>query len=136
MVKQIVKDPLFLAQKSEPATENDKQIVTDLMDTLRANLDRCVGMAANMIGVKKNIIVVASGPFQFAMINPVITKKLKPYQTEEGCLSLTGKRPCTRYEEIEVDYLDADFQKKHGKYIGWTAQIIQHEIDHCNGILI
>ena len=136
MVKQIVKDPLFLAQKSEPATESDRQIVTDLMDTLRANLDRCVGMAANMIGVKKYIIVVASGPFQFAMINPVITKKLKPYQTEEGCLSLTGKRPCTRYEEIEVDYLDADFQKKHGKYIGWTAQIIQHEIDHCNGILI
>ena len=136
MVKQIVKDPLFLAQKSEPATESDRQIVTDLMDTLRANLDRCVGMAANMIGVKKCIIVVASGPFQFAMINPVITMKLKPYQTEEGCLSLTGKRPCTRYEEIEVDYLDADFQKKHGKYIGWTAQIIQHEIDHCNGILI
>ena len=136
MVKQIVKDPLFLAQKSEPATESDRQIVTDLMDTLRANLDRCVGMAANMIGVKKSIIVVASGPFQFAMINPVITKKIKPYQTEEGCLSLTGKRPCTRYEEIEVDYLDADFQKKHGKYIGWTAQIIQHEIDHCNGILI
>ena len=136
MVKQIVKDPLFLAQKSEPATESDKQVVTDLMDTLRANLDRCVGMAANMIGVKKNIIVVASGPFQFAMINPVITKKIKPYQTEEGCLSLTGKRSCTRYEEIEVDYLDADFQKKHGKYMGWTAQIIQHEIDHCNGILI
>ena len=136
MVKQIVKDPLFLAQKSEPATESDRQIVTDLMDTLRANLDRCVGMAANMIGVKKSIIVVASGPFQFAMINPVITKKLNPYQTEEGCLSLTGKRPCTRYEEIEVDYLDADFPKKHGKYIGWTAQIIQHEIDHCNGILI
>lgn len=136
MVKQIVKDPLFLAQKSEPATESDRQIVTDLMDTLRANLDRCVGMAANMIGVKKSIIVVASGLFQFAMINPVITKKIKPYQTEEGCLSLTGKRPCTRYEEIEVDYLDADFQKKHGKYIGWTAQIIQHEIDHCNGILI
>ena len=136
MVKQIVKDPLFLAQKSEQATESDKQVVIDLMDTLRANLDRCVGMAANMLGVKKNIIVVASGPFQFVMINPVITKKIKPYQTEEGCLSLTGKRPCTRYEEIEVDYLDADFQKKHGKYIGWTAQIIQHEIDHCNGILI
>ena len=136
MVKQIVKDPLFLAQKSEQATESDKQVVIDLMDTLRANLDRCVGMAANMIGVKKSIIVVASGPFQFAMINPVITKKIKPDQAEEGCLSLTGKRPCTRYEEIEVDYLDADFQKKHGKYIGWTAQIIQHEIDHCNGILI
>ena len=136
MVKEIMKDPLFLALKSEPATEADKQIVKDLLDTLRANLDRCVGMAANMIGVRKCIIVVASGPFQFAMVNPVITRKIKPFNTEEGCLSLTGKRPCTRYEEIEVDYLDADFQPKHGKYTGWTAQIIQHEIDHCNGILI
>lgn len=136
MVKEIMKDPLFLALKSEPATEADKQTIKDLLDTLRANLDRCVGMAANMIGVRKCIIVVASGPFQFAMVNPVITKKIKPFKTEEGCLSLTGKRPCTRYEEIEVDYLDADFQPKHGKYTGWTAQIIQHEIDHCNGILI
>ena len=136
MVKEIMKDPLFLALKSEPATEADKQIVKDLLDTLRANLDRCVGMAANMIGIRKCIIVVASGPFQFAMVKPVITRKIKPGKTEEGCLSLTGKRPCTRYEEIEVDYLDADFQPKHGKYTGWTAQIIQHEIDHCNGILI
>ena len=136
MVKEIMKDPLFLALKSEPATEADKQTIKDLLDTLRANLDRCVGMAANMIGVRKCIIVVASGPFQFAMVNPVITRKIKPFNTEEGCLSLTGKRPCTRYEEIEVDYLDADFQPKHGKYTGWTAQIIQHEIDHCNGILI
>lgn len=88
MVKKIVKDPLFLEQKSVDATEVDKQVVTDLLDTLRANLDHCVGMAANMIGVKKNIIVVAAGPFQFAMINPVITKKSGAYQTEEGCLSL------------------------------------------------
>lgn len=80
--------------------------------------------------------VVAASPFQFAMINPVITKKAKPYQTEEGCLSLEGVRPCTRYEEIEVDYLDSNFKKQHGKYSGWTAQIIQHEVDHCNGILI
>lgn len=89
-----------------------------------------------MIGVKKNIIVVATGPFQFAMINPVITKKYGAYQTEEGCLSLEGVRPCTRYQEIEVDYLDQNFKKQHGKYSGWTAQIIQHEIDHCNGIVI
>ena len=111
-------------------------MITDLLDTLRANLDHCVGMAANMIGVKKNIIVVAAGPFQFAMVNPVITKKNGAFQTEEGCLSLEGVRPCTRYKEIEVDYLDANFKKQHGKYSGWTAQIIQHEIDHCNGVVI
>lgn len=136
MVKKIVRDPFFLAVKSEPATEADKQVVVDLLDTLRANIDRCVGLAANMIGVRKNIIVVAMGPFQFAMINAVITKKSKPYQTEEGCLSLDGVRPCTRYEEIEVDYLDQNFNKKHGKYTGWTAQIIQHELDHVAGIVI
>ena len=110
MVKKIMRDPFFLAQKSEDATEADRQVATDLLDTLRANLDRCVGMAANMIGVRKNIIVVAAGPFQFAMINPVITKKIGAYQTEEGCLSLDGVRPCTRYEEIEVDYLDQNFK--------------------------
>lgn len=98
MVKKIVRDPMFLAQKSEPATETDKQVVQNLLDTLRANLDHCVGMAANMIGVKKNIIVVAAGPFQFAMINAVITKKTGAFQTEEGCLSLDGVRPCTRYK--------------------------------------
>ena len=136
MVKKIMRDPFFLAQKSEDATEADRQVATDLLDTLRANLDRCVGMAANMIGVRKNIIVVAAGPFQFAMINPVITKKNGAYQTEEGCLSLDGVRPCTRYEEIEVDYLDQNFKKQHVKYSGWTAQIIQHEIDHCRGIVI
>lgn len=136
MVKKIMRDPLFLAQKSEDATEDDKQVVTDLLDTLRANLDHCVGMAANMIGVKKNIIVVAAGPFKFAMINPVITGKSGAFQTEEGCLSLDGVRPCTRYKEIEVDYLDQNFKKKHGKYTGWTAQIIQHEVDHCNGVVI
>ena len=81
-------------------------------------------------------IAVAAGPFQFAMINPVSTKKLRPYQTEEGCLSLEGVRPCTRYEEIEVDYLDSNFRKQHGKYTGWTAQIIQHEVDHCCGVVI
>ena len=132
MVKKIMRDPLFFAQRSTDATEADRQVITDLLDTLRANLDHCVGMAANMIGVKKNIIVVAAGPFQFAMVNPVITKKTGAFQTEEGCLSLEGVRPCTRYKEIEVDFLDADFKKQHGKYSGWTAQIIQHEIDHCN----
>lgn len=91
---------------------------------------------ANMIGVKKNIIVVAVGPFQFAMINPKITKKSGIFETEEGCLSLDGVRPCKRYKEIEVDYLDQDFKEQHGKYSGWTAQIIQHEIDHCKGIVI
>lgn len=136
MVKKIMHDPLFLAQKSVDATEADKQIVTDLLDTLRANLEYCVGMAANMIGVKKNIIVVAARPFQFAMINPIITKKSGAYQTEEGCLSLKGVRPCTRYQEIEVDYLGQNFKKQHGKYLEWTAQIIQHEIDRCNGIVI
>ena len=136
MVKQIVRDIFFLGQPSTPATRADIQVGKDLQDTLQANREHCVGMAANMIGVKKNIIVVAAGPFQFAMVNPVITKKTGAFQTEEGCLSLEGVRPCTRYKEIDVDYLDANFKKQHGKYSGWTAQIIQHEIDHCNGVVI
>lgn len=136
MVKKIVRDPMFLMQKSEPATEDDKQVITDLMDTLRANLDVCVGMAANMIGVKKQIIVIAAGPMIFPMVNPVITKKTGMYKTEESCLSLEGVRPCTRYKEIEVDYLDQDFKKQHGKYSGFTAQIIQHEMQHFSGDLI
>ena len=111
-------------------------MVQDLLDTLRANLDHCVGMAANMIGVKKNIIVVAAGPFQFAMINAVITKKTGAFQTEEGCLSLPGVRPCTRYEEIEVAYEDINFQKQRSKFHGWTAQIILHECDHLEGVII
>ncbi|MCR5667986.1 MAG: peptide deformylase [Lachnospiraceae bacterium] len=136
MVKQIVRDPLFLQQKSEPATKADAQVVVDLMDTLRANIDHCVGMAANMIGVKKQIIVVAAGPFVFPMINPVITKKSGKYETEESCLSLDGIRPCVRYQEIEVDYLDQNFTPQHGKYKDFTAQIIQHEIQHFSGDLI
>ncbi|MCR5107663.1 MAG: peptide deformylase [Lachnospiraceae bacterium] len=136
MVKQIVRDQIFLRQKSEPATEADKQVIEDLMDTLEANSDRCVGMAANMIGVKKQIIVVAAGPFIFPMVNPVITKKTGKYKTEESCLSLDGVRSCTRYKEIEVDYLDQDFKPQHGKYSGFTAQIIQHEIQHFSGELI
>ncbi|MBR1848913.1 MAG: peptide deformylase [Lachnospiraceae bacterium] len=136
MVKQIVKDPFFLQQKSEPATEADKQVIVDLVDTLQANIDRCVGMAANMIGVKKQIIVVAAGPFIIPMVNPVITKRNGKYETEESCLSLEGVRPCTRYKEIEVDYLDQDFVPRHGKYTDFTAQIIQHEIQHFSGELI
>ena len=136
MVKQIVRDPLFLQQKSEPATEADKQVITDLTDTLKANSDRCVGMAANMIGARKRIIIVSVGPFSFIMINPVITKKTRKYETEEGCLSLDGVRPCTRYKEIEVDYLDQNFKRQHGKFVDFTAQIIQHGIDHFEGILI
>ena len=136
MIKNIVRNPLFLQQKSEPATEADKQVIVDLMDTLKANLDRCVGMAANMIGVKKQIIVIAAGPFIIPMVNPVITKKQGKYETEEGCLSLDGVRPCVRYREIEVDYMDKDFNPKHGKFKDFTAQIIQHEIQHFSGELI
>ena len=136
MIKKIVRDPFFLQQKSEPATEADKQVIEDLLDTLKANRERCVGMAANMIGVRKQIIVVAAGPFIFPMINPVITKKSGEYRTEESCLSLEGVRPCTRYKEIEVDYLDQNFKPRHGTYKDFTAQIIQHEIDHFAGVLI
>ena len=136
MVRKIVRDPMFLQQKSEPATEADKEIVQDLIDTLNANLERCVGMAANMIGERKQIIVVAVGPIIIPMINPVITKKSGKYETEEGCLSLDGVRSCTRYKEIEVDFLDQNFQKQHGKYSDFIAQVIQHEIDHFSGILI
>ena len=136
MVRPIMRDIFFLRQKAQPATKEDKQIVQDLLDTLKANEAGCVGMAANMIGVNKSIIVVAAGPFQFAMVNPVITKKSGEYTTEEGCLSLDGVRNCIRYEEIEVDYLNENFEPKHGKFSGYTAQIIQHEVDHCNGVVI
>ena len=137
MVKELVHNPMFLAQKSEPATEADAQVITDLLDTLRAHLDGCVGMAANMIGVKKNIIVVSMGFMQVAMVNAKIVSSKKPYKTEEGCLSLLGgPRPCTRYNEIEVEYLDSNFMPKKDKFTGFTAQIIQHELDHVNGVLI
>ena len=138
MQREIMTSIPFLSQPSAAAenTEEDLAVAQDLKDTLDAHRNGCVGMAANMIGVKKNIIVVASGPFQFAMVNPVITKKTGAYQVEEGCLSLDGTRPCTRYQEIEVDYFDQHFKKQHGKYSGWVAQIIQHEVDHCNGVVI
>lgn len=136
MVRPIMKDMIFLAQKSEDATKADITTAFDLMDTLRAHSDECVGMAANMIGVRKRIIVFNAGDMDMIMINPVITKKSGPYETEEGCLSLSGTRKTMRYEKIEVSYLDMSFAKKKCSFSGWTAQIIQHEIDHCNGIII
>lgn len=136
MVKEIVKDVMFLSQKAEKATEKDKYIATDLLDTLKANKDRCVGLAANMIGYNKAIICVSGGLYDFVMINPIITNRSGEYQTEEGCLSLIGERKCKRNKEIEVDYLDINFNKQHGKYTEFVAEIIQHEIDHTNGVII
>ena len=136
MIKKVVRDEMFLAQKSEPATKADADIIIDLMDTLRANAEHCVGMAANMIGIKKRIIVFSVGIAIVPMVNPVITKKLRPYETEEGCLSLNGVRKTTRYESIEVEYLDQNFQKQKQTFSGWTAQIIQHEVDHLEGRVI
>ena len=136
MIRPIVKDVLFLGQKSEPATKQDLPVGQDLMDTLRANQDRCVGMAANMIGVRKKVIIVNMGIMNVVMYNPVIVKKDTPFETEEGCLSLTGVRRMTRYQNIEVEYLDGSWKKQRRKYSGWTAQIIQHECDHLEGIII
>lgn len=136
MIRPIMKDPLFLAQKSFVATKDDLKIAQDLMDTLKANQDRCVGMAANMIGEKKNIIVVFDGIKQFIMINPIIINKSGKYETKEGCLSLTGQRKCTRYQNIEVEYYDTNFNKHKEKYNDFVAEIIQHEIDHLSGIII
>lgn len=136
MIKPIVKDMFFLSQKSQPASRADAQVICDLLDTLRAHTEECVGMAANMIGVRKNIIAVTAGDVNLVMVNPVITKKSGPYETEEGCLSLIGQRKTTRYQMIEVEYLDENFKPQKNTYVGWTAQIIQHEIDHCNGIVI
>ena len=136
MVRAIMKDVLFLKQKADIATKEDLQIVIDLLDTLKANEEHCVGMAANMIGVAKRIIAVNVGFMNIAMINPYIVRKANPFETEEGCLSLLGVRKTTRYENIEVEYLDINFRKQKQKFTGWTAQIIQHEVDHCDGIII
>lgn len=136
MIKPIVKDVLFLGEKSEPATKDDMEVVEDLIDTLRANIDGCVGMAANMIGVKKCIIVFTVGDVIVPMLNPIIVNKENPYVTEESCLSLTGFRETTRYETIEVEYFDKNFKKQKDVFTGFVAQIIQHEVDHCNGIII
>ena len=136
MVRTVVRDTFFLSQTSEPAGRDDDEVVRDLLDTLQANRERCVGMAANMIGIKKRIIVVSAGEADLAMLNPVIIKKTMPYDTEEGCLSLEGSRKTRRYETIEVEYRDRDFKRCRQRFKGWTAQIIQHEIDHCDGIVI
>ena len=136
MVKPIMRDLFFLRQRAEKATKGDRQTAIDLLDTLKAHEDGCVGMAANMIGVNKAIIAVNMGFMNVAMFNPRIVKKSGSYQTEEGCLSLIGVRPCTRYQEIELEYQDMNWKKQRQKYTGWIAQIIQHEVDHCNGIII
>ena len=137
MIKPIMKDVLFLQQKSEAADIKDLPIATDLEDTLRANRDRCVGMAANMIGHKKRIIIVSTGYADIVMINPVIVShSSEKYDAMEGCLSLDGVRPATRYQTIEVDYADMLMKRHRASYSGFTAQAIQHELDHCNGILI
>lgn len=136
MEKPIVRDAFFLNQKSEEATKVDLQIAQDLEDTLKANRDRCVGMAANMIGYRKKIIIVATGFADIVMINPVITAKSESYEAEESCLSLPGTRKTTRYKRITVRYLDKKFGKHTQDFSGYTAQIIQHECDHLEGILI
>ncbi len=136
MIRPIMRDELFLKQKSEPATKADQKIGQDLLDTLAAHKGECVGMAANMIGERKRIIVVDMGFMNVLMYNPVIIKKDSPYETEEGCLSLSGRRKTARYENIEITYEDANFRKQHQKYKGWIAQIIQHECDHLDGIII
>ena len=136
MIKPIIRDVLFLRQKALQATRADLAVGRDLTDTLRANADRCVGMAANMIGVNKRVIVVAVGIGSMVLYNPIITRKSGPYEAEEGCLSLSGTRRTTRYEIIDVEYRDADWKKQTRTFTGHVAQIIQHEVDHTNGILI
>ena len=136
MIKPIVKDVFFLGQKSDPATKEDLSVGQDLQDTLVANQERCVGMAANMIGVRKRIIIVNIFFMNMIMYNPVLLNKDTPYETEEGCLSLEGVRKTTRYQNIEVEYLDGRWKKHRQKYSGWTAQIVLHELDHLTGIII
>ena len=137
MVRELVHDPILLARKSAPATKEDLQIAQDLLDTLQAHREACVGMAANMIGQWKKIIVFDNAGTPMLMFNPEIIKKSDEYETEEGCLSLLGgPRKTKRYQKIKVQYQTQDFQTRLKTFEGWTAQIIQHEIDHCDGILI
>ena len=136
MIREIMKDPVFLAQKSVPAVESDLSVAQDLLETLEAHKAGCVGMAANMIGVAKRIIAFDCDGTYMVMFNPEIVKQAQPYETEEGCLSLPGIRKTKRYRTIKVRYQNADFAVRLKTFTGWTAQIIQHEIDHCNGILI
>jgi peptide deformylase len=137
MIKQLIHDPIFLGVKSEPATKEDLQVAQDLLDTLVAHKNGCVGMAANMIGVRKRIIVFNNEGTYMTMFNPEIIKMSGPYDTEEGCLSLLGDpRKCKRYQTIKVQWQNADFKTRIKTFTGWTAQIIQHEVDHCDGVLI
>ncbi len=137
MVKEVIHDPILLAKKSEKATTQDLQVAKDLLDTLIANADGCVGMAANMIGVHKCIICFDNDGTYMTMFNPEIIKQADPYQTEEGCLSLLGgPRKCKRYKSIKVKWQNAEFQTRIKTFTGWTAQIIQHEVDHLSGVLI
>lgn len=136
MIKPIMKDILFLQQQSQEASQADLSIGKDLQDTLLAHQDACVGLAANMIGVQKRIIIVSLGFGHLVMYNPVLISKVKPYQTTESCLSLVGSRPTTRYEEIVVGYRNQDWQEVVMPFTGFTAQIVQHELDHLEGILI
>ena len=136
MIREIMRDETFLAQKAESATRSDLPVALDLLDTLEANKERCVGMAANMIGVNKRIIVFDNGGTYMVMFNPEIIKRSGPYQAEEGCLSLAGTRPAKRWQSIKVRYQNEKFQERFKTFTGWTAQIIQHEVDHCEGIII
>lgn len=136
MIREIMKDPIFLAQKSVPATKEDLPVAQDLRDTLAAHREGCVGMAANMIGVAKRIIIFDNEGSDMVMFNPEIVKFSGPYRTEEGCLSLSGVRPTLRYRSIKVKYQNEDFSVRFKTFTDWTAQIIQHEIDHCDGRLI
>ena len=137
MVKEVIHDPILLGARSAPATKEDLQTARDLLDTLRANKDACVGMAANMIGIRKRIIVFDNSGTYMTMFNPEIIKASGPYDTEESCLSLLGgPRPCKRNQTIKVQWQNEQFQTRIKTFTGWTAQIIQHEIDHCDGILI
>ncbi len=136
MIRPIMKDEAFLALPSAPATAEDMETAKDLLETLIAHKDGCVGMAANMIGVSKRIIAFENGDEYMLMFNPVIVKKSQPYMAEEGCLSLEGRRETKRYKSIKVQYDKEAFQPRFKTFTGWTAQIIQHEIDHCEGIII
>ena len=136
MIQPVMKDPMFLAQKSVPALPEDLSVAQDLLDTLEANKAGCVGMAANMIGVAKRIIAFDNEGTYMVMFNPEIVKSSGPYDTEEGCLSLSGVRKTKRFRSIKVQYQNEQFQVRLKTFTGWTAQIIQHEVDHCKGILI
>lgn len=137
MIKELIHDPILLSIKSEAATIEDLPVAQDLLDTLIAHKDGCVGMAANMIGVRKRIIAFDNDGTYTVMFNPEIIKKSGPYDAEEGCLSLLGgPRKCKRYRTIKVQWQTADFQTRIKTFTGFTAQIIQHEVDHCNGVLI